>query len=213
MTFFELFLLRKVSEFPSGTRTHNLLIVCEIRRLWVRVLLGNSDTFLSKNSSKNIIIKNNIYVRASIHLTLITIERTPIEQIFILLEGGCSQWIVNHSICDHVICDLLQYTHTEKCNLFVLYNKNSNGLLKDFWGMKKEKQLCPLIDHGQQPMKMHTEVTLLYKVWYMYQELIVNCTSKPFGKLFASSSSIKFADKINSFKLINFKIPASIWLT
>ena len=22
---------------------------------------------------------------------------------------------------------------------------------------------CPLIDHGQQPMKMHTEVTLLYK--------------------------------------------------
>ena len=22
-------------------------------------------------------------------------------------------------------------THTEKCNLFVLYNKNSNGLLKD----------------------------------------------------------------------------------
>ena len=30
--------------------------------------------------------------------------------------------------------------------------------------MKKEKQLCPLIDHGQQPMKMHTEVTLLYKV-------------------------------------------------
>ena len=173
MTFFELFLLRKVSEFPSGTRTHNLLIVCEIRRLWVRVLLGNSDTFLSKNSSKNIIIKNNIYVRASIHLTLITIERTPIEQIFILLEGGCSQWIVNHSICDHVICDLLQYTHTEKCNLFVLYNKNSNGLLKDFGAWKKKNKsadvsdvicVCPLIDHGQQPMKMHTEVTLLYKV-------------------------------------------------
>ena len=22
--------------------------------------------------------------------------------------------------------------------------------------------VCPLIDHGQQPMKMHTEVTLLY---------------------------------------------------
>ena len=27
------------------------------------------------------------------------------------------------------------------CYLFVLYNKNSNGLLKDFWGMKKEKQI------------------------------------------------------------------------
>ena len=114
------FYSKKYLSSQGGTRTHNLLIACE-----------NSDTFLSKNSSKNIIIKNNIYVRASIHLTLITIERTPIEQIFILLEGGCSQWIVNHSICDHVICDLLQYTHTEKCNLFVLYNKNSNGLLKD----------------------------------------------------------------------------------
>ena len=36
---------------------------------------------------------------------------------------------------------VLQYTHMEKCNLFVLYNKNSNGL-KDLWGMKKEKQVC-----------------------------------------------------------------------
>ena len=26
--------------------------------------------------------------------------------------------------------------------------------------------MCPLIDHGQQPMKMHTEVTLLYKSHY-----------------------------------------------
>ena len=43
--------------------------------------------------------------------------------------------------CD-VFCDLLQYTHTKKCDLFVLYNKNSNGLLKDFGGMKKEKQIC-----------------------------------------------------------------------
>ena len=36
---------------------------------------------------------------------------------------------------------LLQYTHTENSYLFVLYNKNSNGLLKDFRGMKKEKQV------------------------------------------------------------------------
>ena len=42
--------------------------------------------------------------------------------------------------CD-VFCDLLQYTHTEKCNLFVLYNKNSNGSLKDFAGMKKSSLL------------------------------------------------------------------------
>ena len=68
---------------------------------------------------------------------------------------------------------ITEHTHTEKCYLFVLHNENSNGLLKDFWGIKKEKQvrwrdltwidaIC-VCDHGQQPMKMHTEVTLLYK--------------------------------------------------
>ena len=62
------------------------------------------------------------------------------------------------------------HTHTEKYYLFVSYNKNSDGLLKDFRGMKKEEQVCwrdlcdrPFIDYGQQPMKMHTEVTLFYK--------------------------------------------------
>ena len=64
--------------------------------------------------------------------------------------------------CD-VFCDLLQYTCTEKCNLFVLYNKNSNGLLKDFGAWKKKNKsadviwrgfdvicmcVCPLIDDG-----------------------------------------------------------------
>ena len=77
----------------------------------------------------------------------------------------------------YTLWGLLKYTRTERCNLCVSYNKNSNGLLKDFGGKKKEKQvrwryltwiwrhLCvsPLIDYGQQPMKMHTEVTLLYK--------------------------------------------------
>ena len=52
-----------------------------------------------------------------------------------------------------------------------------NGLLNDFRNIKKVKQnwwrdltwiwchlcLCPFIDHGQQPMKIHTAVTLLYK--------------------------------------------------
>ena len=101
----------------------------------------------------------------------------------------CSLHAVTSSVIDHIYtitwllcafsnrcnrcskCNRLQFTHTGKSYLFVLYNKNSNGLLKDFWGMKKEKQLCPLIDHGQQPMKMHTEVTLLYK--YIYLELYI----------------------------------------
>ena len=50
-------------------------------------------------------------------------------------------WLLFFTRCD-VFCDLLQYTHTGKCNIFVLYNKNSNGLLKNFRGMEKEKQVC-----------------------------------------------------------------------
>ena len=71
----------------------------------------------------------------------------------------------------YTLWTITAHTHTEKFYLFISYNKNSNGLLKDLGGMKKEKQVrwrdmacvCPLIDNGQQPMKMHTEVTLLYK--------------------------------------------------
>ena len=36
---------------------------------------------------------------------------------------------------------LLQHTRTEKCNLLDLYDKNSNGLLKNCGGIKKEKQV------------------------------------------------------------------------
>ena len=64
------------------------------------------------------------------------------------------------------------YTH-EKCNLFVLYNKNSNGLLKDLGGMKREKQvgwrdltwfwryLCVFF---YITIKIHKEVILLHKI-------------------------------------------------
>ena len=41
-----------------------------------------------------------------------------------------------------VFYDLLQYIHTETYYVLVLYNKNSDGLLKDFRGMKKEEQVC-----------------------------------------------------------------------
>ena len=48
-------------------------------------------------------------------------------------------WLLFFTRC-HVFCDLLQYTQTEKCNLFVLYNKNSNSLLKDFGAWKKKNK-------------------------------------------------------------------------
>ena len=75
--------------------------------------------------------------------------------------------------CD-VFCDLLQYTHMENL-IYLFYNKISNGLLKYLRGHEKRKTnpltwsdvnltpfVCLLIDHGQQRMKMDTEVTLLY---------------------------------------------------
>ena len=51
----------------AGLETHNLLIAGEsvspaMWRLWVRVPLGNSDIFLSKNSSKNSIINEILIV-------------------------------------------------------------------------------------------------------------------------------------------------------
>ena len=47
-------------------------------------------------------------------------------------------WLVLYTLL-RLLCDLLQDTRTEKYNLLISYNKNSNGLLKDFLGMRKEK--------------------------------------------------------------------------
>ena len=85
-------------------------------------------------------------------------------------------WLLFFTRCD-VFCDLLQYTRTGKCNLFYWCCREECSLLKDFGAWKKKDKsadviwhgfdvicvVCPLIDHGHQPMKMHTEVTLLYK--------------------------------------------------
>ena len=53
---------------------------------------------------------------------------------------------------------------------------DSNGLLKDSWGMKEEKQVCwrdltpsvcvcPLMDHGQQPMKYAHRSHVIVQSW------------------------------------------------
>ena len=52
-----------------------------------------------------------------------------------LFFRACVARLLFFTRCDG-FCDLLQYTHTEKWNLFVLYNKNSNSLLKDFGAWK-----------------------------------------------------------------------------
>ena len=57
-----------------------------------------------------------------------------------------------HDCCSlHAVTSSVIYysTHSwEKCNLFVLYNKNSNGLLKFawFWGMGKDKNKSSDVD-------------------------------------------------------------------
>ena len=50
---------------------------------------------------------------------------------------------VRHETKSSGVTVVLYYSrHTRKnVHLIVLYSKNSNGLLKDFWGMKKEKQV------------------------------------------------------------------------
>ena len=58
------------------------------------------------------------------------------------LEQSSNCYFLFFTRCD-VICDPLQYTHTrKKCNLFVLYNKNSNGLL----GYEKKKNKSADVD-------------------------------------------------------------------
>ena len=89
-------------------------------------------------------------------------------------------WLFFFTRCD-ASWGLLQYTQTGKCNLFVLYNKKSMVYWRTWWifgAWKKEnkstdviwrawRHLCMcVIDHGQQPMEIHTEVMLLYNIWW-----------------------------------------------
>ena len=54
--------------------------------------------------------------------------------------------------CVKIIFFTLVLYHTQKndCNLhvFILYNKNSNGLLKDFGAWKKKNKSIDVISHG-----------------------------------------------------------------
>ena len=98
--------------------------------------------------------------------------------------------------------------------LFYIYNKNSNGLWKGFrnLGARKKKHrsadvdltssmcVCLLAEHGQQPMKMHTEFTLLYK-WHQIKSSNADILAVPneFSKI-----SMPF--------LITHKLGSSKWI-
>ena len=89
-------------------------------------------------------------------------------------------WLLFFTRCD-VFCDLLQYTHTRENVIYSFYTIKIQMVYWRILGHEKRKTspltwygvdltpsvcVCPLIDHGQQPMKTHTEVTLLHKELY-----------------------------------------------
>ena len=64
-----------------------------------------------------------------------------------------SQHVYNNKAGDEVewrdyccSCNQLQYTDTEKCNRFVLYNKSSNDLFEGFLGQEKRKNKSADVD-------------------------------------------------------------------
>ena len=72
-------------------------------------------------------------------------------------------WLLFFTRCD-VVSDLLQYTHTENV-IYLYYTVKIQMDFSRFLGhdvdIWRHLCVCPLIDHGQQPMKshMHTKVT------------------------------------------------------
>ena len=86
--------------------------------------------------------------------------------------------------CWHAVMSSVIYysTHTWKNVIYLFYTIKIQMVYWRILGAKKGKQVCwrdltwiwrhlcvcPLIDYGQQPMKMHTEVALLYNIKLLY---------------------------------------------
>ena len=116
ITFFVSFLF---DSYPRG------LCYFYIIKIWY-VVIGLSMLrvfchYLTKRSS-------NFSVCVYCNRSQMTSQRIKNENV--RHETKLVEWCLFFTCCD-VFYDLLQYTHREKCNIFVLYNKNSNGLLKE----------------------------------------------------------------------------------
>ena len=86
-----------------------------------------------------------------------------------------------------VISSVIYYsTHTQENVIYLFYTIKiqmvywrilGHGKRKTspltWYGVDLTSSVCPLIDHGQQPMKMHTEVTL-YKLVYMIYDMLLH---------------------------------------
>ena len=78
------------------------------------------------------------------------------------------------------ICDLVLKRRTATRNLFVLYNKE-----KKSWPWWRHLCVCPLIDHGQEPIKTRVEFSiLLYKNHFTTAASPITICVRPFYYFF-----------------------------
>ena len=113
-------------------------------------------------------LTNILHVSMCVYCNRSQMTSQPVKNQKVQHRPKSSEWLLFFTSCD-IFCDLLQYTHTGKCKLFVLYNKNSNGLFKDI-GHEKQKSadviwrefdaICVSCIHAYQWKCI--EVTLLY---------------------------------------------------
>ena len=85
-------------------------------------------------------LTNILHVSMCVYCNRSQMTSQPVKNQKVQHRPKSSEWLLFFTSCD-IFCDLLQYTHTGKCKLFVLYNKNSNGLFKDIGHEKKTSLL------------------------------------------------------------------------
>ena len=87
--------------------------------------------------------------------------------------------------------------------------------------MKKEKQVCwrgfdvicvcPLIDYGQQPIKMHTEVTYILK-YFTFTKIFVFVNQTEDECRWELKVSIAFDEHLHQLSSILIKLQSKFWL-
>ena len=81
---------------------------------------------------------------------------------------------------------------------FLGHEKNKQVRWRDLTWIWRHLCVCPLIDHGQQPMKMYTEVMLLYKYSYIIDNIYRIHTYYIETRLLAMKSKLTFSNTNNN---------------
>ena len=133
-------------------------------------------------------------------------------------------WLLFFIICCGVFCDLLQYTQENVIYRYlfyiIIYTIKIQMVNWRFCGHEKRKtsllmwsevdlmsSVCSSIDHGQQPMKMHTEVVLLYVITIIYKPLLLLFVESFYLTLFSLQlDHIQFSSRTPSRPLFEKKV-------